>query len=193
MQTPVKSNPMEAVELNDLVNLEVSDGTDEGAGLSFTCITLTSAICPITHCPQKVCSQQSQPMPCIPGTSWCAPLLLRLGCAHCTSGCMLQDQHALSVTGLDTGATGVLEAGMQGLQRCVYAGAGADLLRSWFAGFLRSREIAEIDKVIQNEHGGSSSSRRKSQQEESTERPLGPLQVRTSILLANLRQLWKKV
>ncbi len=31
VQTPVKSNPMEAVELNDLVNLEVSDGTDEGA------------------------------------------------------------------------------------------------------------------------------------------------------------------
>lgn len=31
VQTPVKSNPMEAVELNDLVNLEVSDGTEEGA------------------------------------------------------------------------------------------------------------------------------------------------------------------
>jgi hypothetical protein len=30
VQTPVKSNPMEAVELNDLVNLEVSDGSDEG-------------------------------------------------------------------------------------------------------------------------------------------------------------------
>jgi len=31
VQTPVKSNPLEAVELNDLVNLEVSDGSDEGA------------------------------------------------------------------------------------------------------------------------------------------------------------------
>ena len=31
LQTPVKSNPLEAVELNDLVNLEVCDGADEGA------------------------------------------------------------------------------------------------------------------------------------------------------------------
>ena len=31
--------------------------------------------------------------------------------------------------------------------------AGADLLRSWFAGFLRSREIAEIDSIIQGEQG----------------------------------------
>jgi len=55
--------------------------------------------------------------------------------------------------------------------------AGADILRSWFAGFLRSREIAEIDKVIQNEQGGGSSSTRSSQPE-STDRPMGPLQVR---------------
>ena len=33
VQTPVKSNPMETVELNDLVNLEVSDGSDEGQSL----------------------------------------------------------------------------------------------------------------------------------------------------------------
>ena len=30
VQTPVKSNPLEAAELNDLVNFEVSDGSDEG-------------------------------------------------------------------------------------------------------------------------------------------------------------------
>ena len=54
--------------------------------------------------------------------------------------------------------------------------AGADLLRSWFAGFLRSREIAEIDKVIQSE-GGGGGGRASSQLEEGTERPLGPLQV----------------
>ena len=59
-------------------------------------------------------------------------------------------------------------------------GAGADLLRSWFAGFLRSREIAEIDNVIQNEQGGSSR-RRRSQQEEGTDRPMGPLQVYTPL------------
>ena len=39
LQTPVKSNPLEAVELNDLVNLEVSDGTDEGAQHSHYCLS----------------------------------------------------------------------------------------------------------------------------------------------------------
>jgi hypothetical protein len=62
------------------------------------------------------------------------------------------------------------------LRKDVHAGAGADLLRSWFAGFLRSREIAEIDKVIQNEQGGGSS-KANSGQQDSTERPMGPLQV----------------
>ena len=38
LQTPVKGNPLEAVELNDLVNLEVSDGADEGAQHSHNCL-----------------------------------------------------------------------------------------------------------------------------------------------------------
>ena len=63
----------------------------------------------------------------------------------------------------------------------MHAVAGADLLRSWFAGFLRSREIAEIDKVIQNEQGGGSSKASSRQQEDSTERPKGPLQVCSSL------------
>ena len=42
LQTPVKSNPLEAVELNDLVNLEVSDGSDEGAQHPHYCL---SALC----------------------------------------------------------------------------------------------------------------------------------------------------
>ena len=54
--------------------------------------------------------------------------------------------------------------------------AGADLLRSWFAGFLRSREIAEIDSIIQSEQGRGSS-RASSPRREGTERPMGPLQV----------------
>ena len=37
LQTPVKSNPLEAVELNDLVNLEVCDGADEGAQYRHAC------------------------------------------------------------------------------------------------------------------------------------------------------------
>ena len=37
LQTPVKSNPLEAVELNDLVNLEVCDGADEGAHFCHDC------------------------------------------------------------------------------------------------------------------------------------------------------------
>ena len=45
VQTPVKSNPMEAVELNDLVNLEVSDGTDEGGHASSL---LPSSLLPST-------------------------------------------------------------------------------------------------------------------------------------------------
>ena len=45
VQTPVKSNPMEAVELNDLVNLEVSDGTDEGTRPSFPRTSLSPAVC----------------------------------------------------------------------------------------------------------------------------------------------------
>jgi len=55
--------------------------------------------------------------------------------------------------------------------------AGADILRSWFAGFLRSREIAEIDKVIQNEQGGGGSSSTRSSQPDGTDRPMGPMQV----------------
>ena len=54
--------------------------------------------------------------------------------------------------------------------------AGADLLRSWFAGFLRSREIAEIDSIIQSEQGRGSR-RASSPRRGSTERPMGPLQV----------------
>lgn len=61
---------------------------------------------------------------------------------------------------------------------CVHVPAGADLLRSWFAGFLRSREIAEIDKAIQKEQGGpAASSSSSAQGEDSTERKMGPLQV----------------
>ena len=41
VQAPVKSNPMEAVELNDLVNLEVSDGSDEG---QFLCSPSTALL-----------------------------------------------------------------------------------------------------------------------------------------------------
>ena len=54
--------------------------------------------------------------------------------------------------------------------------AGADLLRSWFAGFLRSREIAEIDSIIQSEQGRGRN-RDSSPRKEGTERPMGPLQV----------------
>ena len=63
-----------------------------------------------------------------------------------------------------------------GRARCGIAPAGADLLRSWFAGFLRSREIAEIDSIIQSEQGRGSR-RASSPRRGSTERPMGPLQV----------------
>lgn len=53
VQTPVKSNPMEAVELNDLVNLEMSDGADEGASPLSLCTGLCAVICPLT----VVCSR----------------------------------------------------------------------------------------------------------------------------------------
>lgn len=54
---------------------------------------------------------------------------------------------------------------------------GSDLMRSWFAGFLRSREIAEIDRAIQGANGGGGNDSGEAADEASTSRPLGPLQV----------------
>jgi hypothetical protein len=53
---------------------------------------------------------------------------------------------------------------------------GSDLMRSWFAGFLRSREIAEIDRAIR---GAEATEAAAAAAEEAAEngRPLGPLQV----------------
>jgi hypothetical protein len=52
-------------------------------------------------------------------------------------------------------------------------------MRSWFAGFLRSREIAEIDRAIQGagDNGGSGGDAPAGEEAGGSSRPLGPLQV----------------
>lgn len=55
---------------------------------------------------------------------------------------------------------------------------GSDLMRSWFSGFLLSREIAEIDRAIRGEAGDGASS---PAEEPAPKGPFGPLQVRHSL------------
>ncbi|CAL8463148.1 g2682 [Coccomyxa elongata] len=50
---------------------------------------------------------------------------------------------------------------------------GSDLMRSWFSGFLRSREIAEIDRAIRGEAGDGANS---PAEEPAPKSPFGPLQ-----------------
>lgn len=57
---------------------------------------------------------------------------------------------------------------------------GSDLMRSWFAGFLRSREIAEIDRAIRGAEGsGDATGHATADDAQQHGRPFGPLQVRT--------------
>ncbi len=55
---------------------------------------------------------------------------------------------------------------------------GSDLMRSWFSGFLRSREIAEIDRAIRGEAGDDANA---PAEEPASSRPFGPLQVCNSL------------
>ncbi len=51
---------------------------------------------------------------------------------------------------------------------------GSDLMRGWFSGFLRSREIAEIDRAIRGDDAESTAA----DEQPPHNRPWGPLQVR---------------
>ena len=100
---------------------------------------------------------------------------LGLCCQSANCMCLAMLAHTLTALLREPSSLKILN--LKDINSSLRETAGADILRSWFAGFLRSREIAEIDKVIQNEQGGGGSSSTRSSQPEGTDRPMGPLQV----------------